>query len=361
MKKISVNEVVKGLCGIGTWAIRYLTIYSVMLIVNALSMGVANGYILLVCAMVWLGCCAGHILLVSSGRKLNSLHQWILESLCLYGVMCLYNLLCGIVGVILSALQYAVEQKTENQIVRYLLAVGSSFIQLHMLVGAMTSGLRISAGLTLILMVVFHMRSWLDLHPVKDGTMHRVKAVDRQKCVMILSVLTAVEYGICLLLGMKLVRFGMLAVQQKKLFVMMEADLWIAVLLFGGAVIRYCIERFRMPDMPDMEKQTAPHLIGCMIVTALYALDLTGISHLTAGFSMLCLLTLIATLYLMYRFELLNETKRNGIMSVWSLVYMIGVFMLVYTSYNGVTVSSVMVAETAGACAVLHLLWSRKL
>lgn len=361
MNEKKENMMIQSLCTSAAWIIRYLSVYSVMLMVNALSMGVSNGYIMLVCAMVWLGCAAGNVLLEMSGKKMDEEHGWIVESMCLYVIMTVYNPLCGLAGCVISALQYVVVKRSHNRSVMYGLSVITAVVQVHMILSVMVDAGKASVGLTLLLMALFHIRSWLNIHPKTDGTLQRVNESDRQKTVAVVSLLVAVEYGVYIVMGMKLVRFGLYAVQQKALFAWSEADLWIAGLSCFCIVLRLCMDRFRIPDLCERERNTAPHLIGCMIVTALYSVYLMNVSHLIAGFSMLCLLVIIVVMYLLKRFTTVTEKKMNAIVSVWSHVYMIGVFLLVYSSYNGISVSSLVVGEIAGSCVCMHMLWSRRI
>ena len=45
------------------WGVNFLAVYSLMVVVAAMQVGVGNGFVVLMAGMVWLGCMAADVLL----------------------------------------------------------------------------------------------------------------------------------------------------------------------------------------------------------------------------------------------------------------------------------------------------------
>ena len=150
-------------------------------------------------------------------------------------------------------------------------------------------------------------------------------------------------------------RFGLYAVQQKALFISMEADLMTAGIMAVICICHFLKDRYSFGDMSKQEKTAVPWMQSSLACVGLYSLWLMNFSHMIAGFSILCLLILCAVIYLVRRFTGGSSSFTKAMLAVWAMIYMVSVFLLVDLGYDGLHINVIHLGEAAAGCAMIYL------
>lgn len=335
-----------------------ITMYSVMLVVSAVSAGVTNGLIMLVACMVWIGALGAEILLNLNERTEKTDTSWLACSLLLGIITLFHDILCGAVLIGLCILLYIAGKRTAGRTVLWTGTFAAMFIILHLLMTEMMSGKGTVAGMTLILLSVFHFMKYLHLRPCPYGTLELLTDERKKKNTGILIAVNTLESLLCMCFCTVLVSQGMYASAQQKLFVI--KDTYVQILEFALVMIGCHIlkDMFSHMDMTDLQKKTIPSVCALMITAAANSLFLFSVRNVVAFLSITALLCYGLILVLLYHHGMLNGKRLRIISSVWSLVYMVTVFTACYAFYNGITVDAQTTGCVAGACACIYMMGS---
>ena len=137
------------------WGVCYLTVYSVMIIVAGMAVGVGNGYILLVVGMVWLGSLCAHIMMHAVNRTVNSQKRCLAGCVLKTLFMAMLNPVCGIASALLTILEYNVLKKVKSRIVMYGSVLLSTICMFHLIWMELQGASSCAAGLSLLIMQAF--------------------------------------------------------------------------------------------------------------------------------------------------------------------------------------------------------------
>lgn len=359
MNAIRKSEVINGLLTCIEWYVSFLAVYSLMVIVSGMQAGVGNGYILLAAGMVWLGSMSAEILLGMKYNRENNHFSWMLESICLSVVMTLFSPICGLATVLFCIGELLMRRKWNNRLLLWGGSIITVICQSHLVLQQMKTTTSIAVGLSLLLLQAIHQKNWLECNPLEYMTLqlHSEQEKEKASVMLLMSDLISCScmIALCILYG----RFGLYAVQQKALFISMEADLMTAGIMAVICICRFLKDRYSFGDMSKQEKTAVPWMQSSLSCVALYSLWLMNFSHMTAGFSILCLLILCAVIYLVRRFTGKFSSFTKALMAVWAMIYMVSVFLLVYNGYDGIQIDAITLSQVAAGCAMIYLQFIR--
>lgn len=328
------------------WGVCYLTVYSVMIIVAGMAVGVGNGYILLVAGMVWLGSLCAHILMNAVNRTVDFQKRWIAESVLKTLFMAILNPVCGIASALLAIVEYGVRRKAKNRIVIYGAALLAMVCMFHLIWMGLQSASSCAAGLSLLIMQAFGTKE-----SVRNNT---AKMEDEKKNAKTIYLTAEFLQSVCMTaLFIIAMRYGLYAYQQKALFVFLSSDLCI-----GGIMALICaFEEVKQRSGYSIDNNNAiTFVLSFAAVTTIWML---GIYQQAALFSMGCVVILCVVLFLLKRADMLKGRVMKIMLSIWAMIYFISMVLLVYHGYDGMNINVICLGETAGACALVYLLGTR--
>lgn len=353
------TEIVNMLLTCMQWGVNFLTVYSLMVVIAGIQVGVGNGFIVLMAGMVWLGCMAADVLLGLKQKRRNDQAEWMAESICMVIVMAVFSPLCGIVAACLYIAEILAKRKWNSRLLLWGGSVVTVVCMSHLVLQQLKTSSSLALGMTVLLLQTVHQRAWLESNPLEYMTLqlHTDREKEKAPVVLMLTCLvsTLCMIALCVLYG----RSGLYAVQQKALYRFLEADLWSAGMM---SVICFCYclkDRYSYGDMEERDKTAVPWMQSSLCCVALYSLWLMNCSHLIAGFSMLCLLVLCAVMILVKKYAENTSSSAKILLSVWAMVYMVSVFLLVYNGYDGMRINVIRLGEVAAGCAMIHLQFMR--
>ena len=328
------------------WGVCYLTVYSVMIIVAGMAVGVGNGYILLVAGMVWLGSLCAHIMLHAVNRTVDFQKRWIVESVLKTLFMAILNPVCGIASALLAIVEYGVRRKAKNRIVIYGAALLSMVCMFHLIWKELQGASSCAAGLSLLIMQAFGTKE-----SFRNST---VKMEDEKKNAKTIYLTAEFLQFVCMTaLLIMAMRYGMYAYQQKALFVFLSSDLCI-----GGIMALICVfEEVKQRSGYSIDNNNS--ITAVLSFATVISIWMLGIYQQAALFSMGCVVILYVVLFLLKRADMLKGRVMKIMLSVWAMIYFISMVLLVYHGYDGMNINVICLGETAGACALVYLLGTR--
>ena len=325
------------------WGVCYLTVYSVMIIVAGMAVGVGNGYILLVAGMVWLGSLCAHIMLHAVNRTVDFQKRWIAESVLKTLFMAILNPVCGIASALLAIVEYGVRRKAKNRIVIYGAALLSMVCMFHLIWMGLQSASSCAAGLSLLIVQAFEMKDILRNSPSK---MDDEKKKNDNSIYLTAEFLQSVCMTALLIMAM---RYGLYAYQQKALFVFLSSDLCI-----GGIMALICVfEEVKQRSGYSIDNNNS--ITAVLSFAAVISIWMLSIYQKAALFSMGCVVILCVVLFLLKRADMLKGRVMKIMLSIWAMIYFISMVLLVYHGYDGMNINVICLGETAGACALVYL------
>ena len=327
------------------WGVCYLTVYSVMIIVAGMAVGVGNGYILLVAGMVWFGSLCAHIMLHAVNRTVDFQKRWIAESVLKTLFMAILNPVCGIASALLAIVEYGVRRKAKNRIVIYGAALLSMVCMFHLIWMELQGESSCAAGLSLLIMQGFEMKDIFrnSLSKMDDGKIKNGNSI---------SLTAEVLQSVCMtILFIMAMRYGLYAWQQKALFVFFTSDFCIA-----GIVATICIfEEIRQRYAVSVHNSNST-ITGILSSVAVISIWMLGTYQLAALFSIVCVVILCVVLLLLKHADMLKGRVMKIMISIWAMIYFISMVLLVYHGYDGMNINVICLGETAGACTLVYLL-----
>lgn len=328
------------------WGVCYLTVYSVMIIVAGMAVGVGNGYILLVAGMVWLGSLCAHIILHAVNRTVDFQKRWIAESVLKTLFMVILNPVCGIASALLAIVEYGVRRKAKNRIVIYGAALLSMVCMFHLIWMELQGASSCAAGLSLLIMQAFGTKE-----SVRNNT---AKMEDEKKNGKTICLTAEFLQSVCMtVLFIIAMRYGLYAYQQKALFVFLSSDLCI-----GGIMALICVfEEVKQRSGYSIDNNN--EITAVLSFAAVISIWLLGICQQAALFSMGCVVILCVVLLLLKHADMLKGRVMEIMLSIWVMIYFISMVLLVYHGYDGMNINVICLGETAGACALVYLLGTR--
>ena len=324
------------------WGVCYLTVYSVMIIVAGMAVGVGNGYILLVAGMVWLGSLCAHILMHAVNRTVDFQKRWIAESVLKTLFMAILNPVCGIASALLAIVEYGVRRKAKNRIVIYGAALLSMVCMFHLIWMELQGASSCAAGLSLLIMQAFGTKE-----SVRNNT---AKMEDEKKNAKTIYLTAEFLQSVCMTaLFIIAMRYGLYAYQQKALFVFLSSDLCI-----GGIMALICaFEEVKQRSGYSIDNNN--EITAVLSFAAVISIWMLGIYQQAALFSMGCVVILYVVLFLLKRADMLKGRVMKIMLSIWVMIYFISMVLLVYHGYDGMNINVICLGETAGACALVYL------
>lgn len=225
----------------------------------------------------------------------------------------------------------------------------------HLIMKQLQNSSAVALGLSLLVLQAVHQKKWLECNPLEYMTLqlHSEQEKEKASVMLLMSDLVACSCMIvlCVLYG----RFGLYAVEQKALFISMEADLMTAGIMAVICICHFLKDRCSFGDMSKQEKTAVPWMQSSLACVGLYSLWLMHFSHMIAGFSILCLLILCAVIYLVRRFTGGSSSFTKAMLAVWAMIYMVSVFLLVDLGYDGLHINVIHLGEAAAGCAMIYL------
>lgn len=328
------------------WGVCCLTVYSVMIIVAGMAVGVGNGYILLVAGMVWLGSLCAHILMHAVNRTVDFQKRWIAESVLKTLFMAILNPVCGFASALLAIVEYGVRRKAKNRIVIYGAALLAMVCMFHLIWKELQGASSCAAGLSLLIMQAFGTKE-----SVRNNT---AKMEDEKKNAKTIYLTAEFLQSVCMTaLFIIAMCYGLYAYQQKALFVFLSSDLCI-----GGIMALICaFEEVKQRSGYSIDNNN--EITAVLSFAAVISIWMLGICQQAALFSMGCVVILYVVLFLLKRADMLKGRVMKIMLSVWAMIYFISMVLLVYHGYDGMNINIICLGETAGACALVYLLGTR--
>ena len=328
------------------WGVCYLTVYSVMIIVAGMAVGVGNGYILLVVGMVWLGSLCAHIMMHAVNRTVNSQKRWLAGCVLKTLFMAMLNPVCGVASALLAIVEYGVRRKAKNRIVIYGAALLSMVCMFHLIWMELQGASSCAAGLSLLIMQAFGTKE-----SVRNNT---AKMEDEKKNGKTICLTAEFLQSVCMtVLFILAMRYGLYAYQQKALFVFFSSDLCI-----GGIMALICaFEEVKQRSGYSIDNNN--EITAVLSFAAVISIWMLGIYQQAALFSMGCVVILYVVLFLLKRADMVKGRVMKIMLSVWAMIYFISMVLLVYHGYDGMNINVICLGETAGACALVYLLGTR--
>ena len=337
------------------WGVNFLAVYSLMVVVAAMQVGVGNGFVVLMAGMVWLGCMAADVLLGTKESEKYTRFCWIVESICLSVVMVILNPVCGLVTAVFCVIEILLKRKWNSRIMMWCGSIISAVCLSHLIMKQLQNSSAVALGLSLLVLQAVHQKKWLECNPLEYMTLqlHSEQEKEKASVMLLMSDLIACScmIALCVLYG----RFGLYAVQQKALFISMEADLMTAGIMAVICICHFLKDRYSFGDVSEQEKTAVPWMQSSLACVGLYSLWLMNFSHMIAGFSILCLLILCAVIYLVRRFTGGSSSFTKAMLAVWAMIYMVSVFLLVDLGYDGLHINVIHLGEAAAGCAMIYL------
>lgn len=341
------------------WGVNFLAVYSLMVVVAAMQVGVGNGFIVLVAGMVWLGCMAADVLLGIKESEEYTRFCWIVDGICLSIMMAVLNPVCGLATAVFCIVEILLKRKWNSRIMMWCGSIISSVCLSHFIMNQLQNSSAVALGLSLLVLQAVHQKKWLECNPLEYMTLQLHSEQEKEKASVMLMVSDLIAcscmIALCVLYG----RFGLYAVQQKALFISMEADLMTAGIMAVICICHFLKDRYSFGDMSKQEKTAVPWMQSSLSCVALYSLWLMNCSHLIAGFSILYLLILCAVICLVKRFTGGSSSFTKAMLAVWAMIYMVSVFLLVYNGYDGIQINAITLSQVAAGCAMIYLQFIR--